>query len=258
MKKTLVLILILLCMLLSACYTQPTNTVDSEQESKQIYTEAMTETMTETETTYQALSEVSFQEKEMLFDTQRYSDNMEDLVLNDKKIVKLYSLNNFGSEYQSLDARLEQCEDKRDFHYLAIGEDAYKVSLLENGTVYFQRKYDGAKSFWNEFDMVNTDVVIFDTTCHVNEVICFDDMYDGTVNYIITDQGIYVKYYLGGLLDEGRLFTDTDFQLYHTAYTIYVDETREDRYETGGLCVFASFLKDEVLVEKYIQKVISE
>lgn len=99
---------------------------------------------------------------------------------------------------------------------------------------------------------------MFGKQCFLYEIVCFDGQvaYMATVNYLITDQGVFVKYY-SSPTTEPLVFTEDDYQFLVDAYKQFLADP-EMNSDPGNpfqaSMKFHDFIKDNALVEKYSPK----
>jgi len=117
--------------------------------------------------------------------------------------------------------------------------------------------YTVENSPFRDFALVNSTVNILDTECFLYEVVCLDGslMQMPTINYLITDRGVFVKYYS---ISKTQMltFTEDEYRTLAAAYDNFCQETMEGRgnQEEDGLPInleFHDFVENEALLEKY-------
>ena len=248
MKRKFILIAFMIAIvpiLLNACELLPDISETSEESHEKDYDTVQTN---EVETAYHPYLAITAEEWAWL--NEYYSDQ-------DITAVKVYDYGAVSSE--SLSELLEK-DINSALCYVIWGstEDVVtKLHVYDGDVCPSHHGYSVENSSFGDFTLVNSLIDILDTQCYLYEVICLDGswMHMGTVNYLITDQGVFVKYYSSPIA-EALIFTEDEYRSLAAAYENFCREDLESERDPmldGPLysIQFHDFIKDEALLEKY-------
>ncbi|MBR5767091.1 MAG: hypothetical protein IKX86_00245 [Clostridia bacterium] len=203
-------------------------------------------------------SQLSPEEYSELMATENYNNSLESDALKDYPILRVY--NSVYWEYASnpfneFMSKVLSSDSKKQHHlrYVVFGREVFSVVMLkwEDGSVTIGK----ARDYDDSVPSMISDIINLQETIEVDgerytikNIYCFDETssFKGAVLYLITDSGIFVKYYENESA-EGMLFTEDDFRIkaseYHRYITSYEHNYNEKGEALGGRNVsFAEYL----------------
>ncbi len=273
MKKLIVYLVLSVTILCHIVSCQPTHTPTGTQTDTQaetqvethIETQANTQAEVQTEAAtsaeeevYQPYVQMTPEQLNVLYQEELYAPNMEGIVLKDRPLIKTFVRVLWWIFDGSIQEHLQKLENISDVHYVTMDDVMQEVYVDQSGKVTFRKTYDASTLFLQDFKAVNTTIELLDQPCYVYEVICVDTTQDndGFINYIITDKGIYIKYYplIYPLqpLPEVMTFSEADFMMYLNAYRAYLSGPEWDP-QADGSCTLAGFMTNQELLQRYLE-----
>ncbi len=230
--------------LLTACQKEPYDSLagsDTQNESD-----------TQEILVYTPYDEITDDEWERLHEYDRSYDHVD---LADKTIVKSYSY--AGVTSRPIDEVMSQKNIMNSVVIYNVLEDGVVLDSDRDGALRENTRDFDQISFFADFKYVNSTIDILNTQCFLYEVISFDGsgVHMGTVNYLITDQGVFVKYYSSPIA-EALIFTEDEYRSLAATYENFCREDLESErdptlYGPVYSIQFHDFIKDEALLEKY-------
>ena len=199
---------------------------------------------------------VSEEEREILYNANNYNSEMNTINFADEPVIKT------KLDYWWLYGSMEEClEAQRGaFRYMFMGDEAYEVLIETDGMVSLVDEYALSDPFIKDLQSSGSNAMVSDKLCYVYEVICIngcaDPIYlEGIINWFVTDQGVYVKYYEDAKA-EGVVFEVEEFERYRKAYYAFRRDPAVS--EKMGVEPFTEILNSKELFEKYSQETTAE
>ncbi|MBO5042558.1 MAG: hypothetical protein J6D87_06290 [Clostridia bacterium] len=263
MKKILMnVLLVALIMISTACQYSSNNLQSETQETDEIETQEPDEIETQEplETLYEPYLAITSEEWKLL---NRIDQDHDDITLAGKTVEKICA---FAGVFEEDFAEVLTGNIQAGLRYIILGdleEEAIQVLVDEDGVANIRHyNYAVGDSFFADFKLINSSLEMFGKQCFLYEIVCFDGQvaHMATVNYLVTDQGVFVKYY-SSPTTEPLVFTEDDYQFLAAAYEKFIDDPTMNS-EPGNVfqasMKFHDFIKDNALVEKYSQETTTE
>ena len=170
-----------------------------------------------------------------------YNGTMEGIVIGDKPIVKVY--NNVPWETAHLPLAdivqntYEQAEHRNGvFDYFILSDEIVRVQIYQNdGAVIVCRSPRRPTAYATDISNMSTDMEISGIQCRINDIYCFDGFSSmaGALVYLVTDKGVYVRYYESSASEGSIWYTEEEFRKYAEAYYEYIS-SYEHNYDEDG------------------------
>ncbi|MBQ7603880.1 MAG: hypothetical protein IJU75_02895 [Clostridia bacterium] len=202
-------------------------------------------------------SQLSQEEYSVLMNVENYKNSLNHDSLQGSPILREYltvfweyadaTFNEFMSRVMASDSK-----NQHHFSYVVFGSEVFSVAVLkwEDGSVTIGK----ARDYDDSIPSIISDIINLQETIEVGgerytikNIYCFDgtSSYEGAVLYLVTDSGIFVKYYENENA-EGMLFAEDDFRTKAFEYNRYITSYEHNYNEKGealsGFVSFAEYL----------------
>ena len=195
---------------------------------------------------------------EILKNEELYYKNMKDFVINDDSIViQLYACLLFFFEYDfdydTMQQRALELAKEQKYHLFAVINDddiefvSYNYDHFENFSLYMYESMREEYTYLNDIMNMTVNTEICGVKCQVERIACYDleAAHYGTLIYIDTDQGVFVRYY-----DD---FAAPAIEMTEEEYKIRAEQYRNYLYSLpdgiGGGTSFAEFIENPIIVD---------
>lgn len=177
-------------------------------------------------------------ELDILNDEKLHNKDLPDINFSEKPIVIIYDHVYWEYSYLSLHDVLSNMPVQSSMDYAVFGD---KTMRVRKALVYGQKipqivisSEPADANFINDIGKMSSKMLILGNECEILQIVTFDgySSYAGTLTYVDTDKGMFVKYY-PDQVSEGSWFTEEDFRKYAKAYYEYIS-AYENNYAKNG------------------------
>ena len=187
--------------------------------------------------------QISEEEYAILFDESLYHSSMDGIDMKNVDIVPFYRKISWKKWDLPLNDLIQYCQDESANYYLIFDGSNYAVVDVSTirGRIYVRHGiYSVYYPRWaQDIFALSNKVTIFDKECTVLDAYFMNEGLLGSMIYLITDQGNFIKYYsieASGNSDlDGRWYTYEDFAMYSDAFFEYYSYYEEPQWGTPSL-----------------------
>ncbi len=171
-----------------------------------------------------------------LSDKNSYASSINDLVLENEPVIKVYNEIYWNYSNLPIDEIVENANQSNIVDYIVLKESPIRLRMRDSKgkfSIGLSSKSTSAK--WvNDILNVSLDMNILNYDCTVTEIYCFEDFssHMGATVYYLTTQGTFVKYYRYETSD-GTWFTEHDYRSYAWEYYNYLISPENNCNENG-------------------------
>lgn len=188
-----------------------------------------------------------------LTDTKKYHDSMKNKNIKDKPILKVYNEIYWNLANKSL-AEIVETAEKNEFNcdnYVVFDEVPFNVCVFKSDkSVAVKKVYDFVPRYIKDIQNLNATSELLNKECKIEGIYCFDasSSYFGTVVYLKTNNGVFVKYYKNADAD-ALVFTEDKFADYAVDYYEYITSD-EVNYNEFGEPLYSSDMGFSSFIDK--------
>ena len=166
-------------------------------------------------------------ERESLQDKNIYHETVSDLVIADQPIVKIYDEFYWNKSHLPLEDLLDASKNE-DSDYIIFDKSPMRIRKAFTGGIYncvlltMSRESDDV-NFINDIQNMEANTDILGQSCKISNIVVFDGYtsFSGAALYVISDKGVFVKYYKDQK-DEGSWFKEDDYRNWAKEYYEYL------------------------------------
>ena len=177
-------------------------------------------------------------ELDILNDEKLHNKDLPDINFSEKPIIKIYCEVYWYLAHLPLDNILSDMPERNDIDYVVFDDNPIRVrKVLFYGKEIPEILISAEPAdinFINDIQKMSSKMLILGNECEILQIVTFDGYtsHQGTLTYVDTDKGMFVKYY-PDQLSEGSWFTEEDFRKYAKPYYEYIS-AYENNYDENG------------------------
>ena len=191
-------------------------------------------------------AQITDDELAILNDASLYDASMKNVSIGDEPILKVYTNVYWHLAHLSVNEIIPEASKDNFTDYVILGEENTRLCIWNNNgkTSVGLSNPSAFPSFVNDIRKMTVNMSILGNDCTVTGIHCFNGFssYSGSLVYLVTSKGVFVKYYEYENSEGSVWYTEDQFKKYASAYYGYISSYEHNYTADGqGLCNSTSF-----------------
>ena len=184
----------------------------------------------------QLINQLGKSDSDIIKNKELYSANAKNVDVENKPIIKVYNSIYWEVSDQSINNIILRADLAVAIDYIVLGNEDVRLTKLkiDDDVTMGISNIDADCNFIEDIKSMSINTDILGDRCRIKNIVCFDafSSYDGASVYVITDKGIFIKYY-SDPLSEGMWFSEDEYSRYAIAYHKYLTSPENNYNENG-------------------------